>query len=330
MLTRDAMRTSDAIKKILQEQGRVTGNELSNLLNLTDRAIRKQLFKLLEKGDVLKVGKPPKVYYLLAKKSHLKTNPEKIDLKTQKFIDKNYLYISPGGERVSGMAGFEVWCQRVKLPLASTADSYIKTLNLYYRLRKDGLIDGLQKLKKTFTKIGLDYLFYLDFYSIDRFGKTKLGQLLLYAKQSQNKILMKELAADIKPKVKKLIKKYSITSVGYIPPTVKRQVQLMKVLEQELKLSLIKISLTKIKTEVAVPQKTLNKLEDRIENAKKTIVVDDNHIHKNILLIDDAVGSGSTLNETALQIKEKGICKGKIVGLAITGSYKGFDVISEV
>jgi len=52
--------------------------------------------------------------------------------------------------------------------------------------------------------------------------------------------------------------------------------------------------------------------------------------YKNILLIDDAVGSGSTLNETAGQIKRKGICKGQVIGLTITGSFKGFDVISEV
>lgn len=52
--------------------------------------------------------------------------------------------------------------------------------------------------------------------------------------------------------------------------------------------------------------------------------------YNNILLIDDAIGSGATLNETAAQIKNKGICKGKIIGLAITGSFKGFDVISEV
>jgi len=48
------------------------------------------------------------------------------------------------------------------------------------------------------------------------------------------------------------------------------------------------------------------------------------------LLLNDAVGSGATLNETAAQMKLKGIVKGKIIGLAITGSFKGFDVISEV
>ena len=104
----------------------------------------------------------------------------------------------------------------------------------------------------------------------------------------------------------------------------------MRVLEKGLKENSRKVSIVKIKTTVAVPQKTLNKLEDRIENAKKTLIVEENSIFNNILLIDDAVGSGATLNETARKIKEKKICKGKIIGLAITGSFKGFDVISEV
>ena len=47
-------------------------------------------------------------------------------------------------------------------------------------------------------------------------------------------------------------------------------------------------------------------------------------------MVDDAVGSGATLNEIAKKIRDRKICKGKIIGLAITGSFKGFDVISEV
>ena len=91
-----------------------------------------------------------------------------------------------------------------------------------------------------------------------------------------------------------------------------------------------KLSIIKVKTNITVPQKSLSKLGDRIENARKTIIVNDKNTYKNILLVDDAVGSGSTLNETAKQLKEKGVCTGAIIGLAITGSFKGFDVISEV
>jgi predicted amidophosphoribosyltransferase len=50
---------------------------------------------------------------------------------------------------------------------------------------------------------------------------------------------------------------------------------------------------------------------------------------KRLLLIDDAVGSGATMNEIALKIKQKGLSDA-VLGVAITGSYKGFEVISEL
>ena len=59
-------------------------------------------------------------------------------------------------------------------------------------------------------------------------------------------------------------------------------------------------------------------------------MVDGKNHYENILLIDDAVGSGSTINETSAQIRAKGLCKGKIIGFVVTRSFKGFDVISEV
>lgn len=323
------MPTKSKILQLLKQNGQVTGNELSGYLGLSDRAVRKQLKNLLEDGKVLKMGTPPKVYYYLNEEKMQKDIPY-LDKNTEEFINNNYLYISPIGERLDGVSGFVEWCKKTNQPVEKTAKNYVESINKYYKFKRHGLINGTLKLKNTFQKTGLEKLYYLDFYSIDRFGKTKLGQLLLYAKQSQNKLLMKEISTSIRPKILRLIKRLNVTGIGFIPPTVKRQFQFMKELQKNLRLDLNEISIVKAKISYMTPQKTLNKLEDRIENAKKTIIVDDKNIHKNILLIDDAVGSGATLNETSLQIKKKKLCTGKIYGLAIVGSFKGFDVISEV
>ena len=48
-----------------------------------------------------------------------------------------------------------------------------------------------------------------------------------------------------------------------------------------------------------------------------------------MLLIDDALGSGATLNETAQKIKSQRLAE-TVIGLAITGSFSGFEIISEV
>ena len=152
---------------------------------------------------------------------------------------------------------------------------------------------------------------------------------MLYAKQSQSKKLITELIHEIKPRIELFIKKWKVDAVGFIPPTVKRELQLMKEIERQLNLSLQIISLVKVKKEISVPQKTLTKLDDRVENATSSIVLDESRKFKTILLIDDALGSGATLNETARKIKGQGLAD-TVIGLAITGSFSGFEVISEV
>ena len=324
------MNTSQKIIKYIGEHKQASGKELSDYIpHITPRAIRKQLKKLFEKGILTKVGKPPQVFYLLAV-NHTHPSPVTPIKSVQNIINERYLFVTAKGESIYGWSGFVAWCNKTKQDPSKTAKEYIATLRRYDSLKTQGIINGLPKIQKTFAKVFLDKLFYLDFYSIERFGKTKLGQLLLYAKQSQSIPLIHQLTDQIRPQIMRIIKKYKVDGVLFIPPTVKREIQLMKELEKRLNLSVRKISATKIKTEIIVPQKTLSKLEDRVENAQYTIIVSDKHKFANILIIDDAVGSGATLNETARQIKAKGFVSGKIIGLAITGSFKGFDVISEV
>ncbi|KKR34834.1 MAG: hypothetical protein UT67_C0006G0013 [Candidatus Magasanikbacteria bacterium GW2011_GWA2_40_10] len=324
------MTTSDKIIDYINQNGQVTGAEILNYLGISRQALYKHFPKLLASGKIKKIGKPPKVFYSINK--DLPTDSQDISLSEieKRKIKDQFFIITPVGDRLQGVEAFTYWCDRNKLPYKKTAEEYIKTLEKYESYKKNGLISGKSKLQSSFTNTYLDEIFYLDFYSIERFGKTKLGQLLLYAKQSQNLDLMKEIIQIVKPKVDEIINKYQIDGIGFIPPTVKRERQFMKVLENGLNTNLRTISIEKASTFVNVPQKTLNRLEDRIENASKTIIVTENSTFKNILLIDDAVGSGSTLNETAKKIKEKGICKEKIIGLALTGSFKGFNVINEV
>lgn len=57
--------------------------------------------------------------------------------------------------------------------------------------------------------------------------------------------------------------------------------------------------------QVPIAQKTLSKLEERIKNAQQSIFIKDINInHERILIIDDAIGSGATLNEVAAKIKQ--------------------------
>jgi phosphoribosylpyrophosphate synthetase len=229
----------------------------------------------------------------------------------------------------SGYQGFVAWATKRGEPLKKTAEEYVKTLKKYQEYQSDGLIDGLYKMKHTYSDVYLDQVFYLDFYSIERFGKTKLGQLLLYAKQSQNRDMMRELARIAREPIEKVISRYQVEAVGYIPPSVRREIQFMRELQRQLAVALPNLSIEKVAADIVVPQKTLGRLEDRIANAKATIIVRDKKQFDTVLLIDDALGSGATLNETAKKLKSQHVAK-QVIGLAITGSFSGFEIISEV
>lgn len=321
--------TSNKIIAYIKEKKQATAKELTDYLEISPRAVFKQLKKLTTEDRLIKHGKPPIVYYSLPVQALPKTETG-LPAKISNYINSRYLLITPEGQIREGLDGFGYWCQKQNLPLKKTAQEYLKTGNKYDLFKKNGYISGLEKFKSSFNQVFLDEIYYLDFYSLERFGKTKLGNLLLYAKQSQNKKLIKSVGALTKEKIYSLVKKKKIGAIGFIPPTVKREIQFLKELEKEYNFNLPKVKILKATADIAVPQKTLSKLNDRLANAAKSIFVPDQPAQKNILLIDDAVGSGATFNETAKKIRRRGLAKGKIIGLALTGSFKGFDVISEV
>jgi dimeric dUTPase (all-alpha-NTP-PPase superfamily) len=323
--------TGQKILSFIKERGEVSPKEIQQFAGIGAPALFRQLKKLLTTDQISKIGKPPRVFYCIAKEE-IKQIALNLDEKNKNIIEKNYLTFTLQGEMLSGIKGFVYWCTKQGLPLEKTAHEYLETLKKYAFYKKDNLIKGTDKLKSTFPQTHLDELYYLDFYTLERFGKTKLGALTLYAKQNQDKTLIKEIYQETKNKIINLIQKNNIQALAFVPPTVKRTVQLQKELEKLIlaDTNLPKINLVKAQKTIAIPQKSLNKLEERVENARNTIIVDDQRSFANVLLIDDAVGSGATLNETANKLKNRHVCTGKLVGLAIVGSFKGFPVISEI
>lgn len=321
--------TAERIVQYIAEHKEVTPRQLREYLGIGAPALFRQLKKLQTQGQIIKTGSAPKVFYSLAAAGLTDTTDTKLPPKLAQLIERRWLSISALGQIEEGLNGFSAWCQQFKLPVAKTALEYQRTLLKYDQYKKGGLINGLPKITNTFARVYLDELYYLDFYSIERFGKTKLGALLLYAKQSQKRGLMQRLFAVVRPKIQALLTKKKIAAVGFIPPTVQRLTQLQKELERNLALELPTLKIVKATGTVAVAQKTLSKLADRVTNAAGSIFVEKVPKVNRILLIDDAVGSGASLNETARKLKDKNP-QAHVIGLAITGSFKGFDVLNEV
>ena len=304
--------------------------DLVSHLGLGNVAIHRQLKTLVGSGKLAKAGSPPKVFYTLASKS-----PGEI-AETNKLLDKYFAYVDPTGQLTTGISGFRVWLKNV-----SKSDQEASLLARYTQDRENvnflffspqGWIDATQNVSKTFsTDISLKGVYYLDFYSLPTFGKTRLGSLMLYAKQSENKELIWQTADESAKTINKLINHLNVDAIGYVPHSILRKTQFLKEFAKRLNLHLPQITLTKAYPgKIRVAQKTLSRLEERITNAKETIFVETSGVgYSKVLLIDDAVGSGATLNETAKKIKQMGLAK-EVFGFAVVGSLKGFEVIREV
>lgn len=292
--------------------------------------IQYHLADLVTQGKIQKVGKVPRVFYIPAPKKNPSSENEPSYLaEIYLIVEKEFLYISSIGERTYGWKGFQIWCAERGFDSVKKATEYLDLWKSYERERINGFFSGTKKITDTFHDTTLDSLVYIDFYALPIFGKTKIGQLLLYAKQSQNRPIIDEIISLARPKILSYIEEHRIEAVGFIPPSIKRKVQFMNIFRDNLNTGLPRISIEKAYVDIVRPQKTLSKLSERIENARDTMFISSKESYKNILLIDDAVGSGATLHEVAKKLKHLSIAT-TIYGLSITGSAKGFDIINEV
>jgi predicted amidophosphoribosyltransferase/DNA-binding transcriptional ArsR family regulator len=329
---------------ILQNHG-ITAKKIQDKLGISQPTLFKHLKSLIDEEKIVKIGRPPKVIYKLHDKQirkdrHLKVSLGNFDEVVQDYrilpavaevIEDKYLYISPVGILYYGLTGFINWCNVKSLEISKTANEYLQAHSKYQKYNQNGIIDASFKLQDSFqNEVHLDKLFYVDFYAYERFGKTKLAQLTFQAKQSQDTGLMKQIYSLVKDPINHVLEKYEIDAVAFIPPTVDRKVQFQSELKEILNLPLPHLKLIKLYNDTPVQQKTLKSKEDRILNASSTIFVDDDRVFENILLIDDFVGSGSTINQTAKKLRDKNLITGKLYGIALTGSFKGFEVINQV
>ncbi len=297
-------------------------------LGLSEKTIYKHLASLLKAKKIEKNGDKGKIFYTTR---NIDSTLSEIKNLNDTLIESYYIYVSPNGEIIRGLQGFNTWCNKNSLNSKKVKAQYIKRLKELNKLKKNGLLSGKDKILSGQKDLFIDEVFFSDFYTFNHFGKTKLGQLIYVAKNSQNVELIDEISTIIYQSIQYLIDKYAIKMICYIPPTIDRKIQIMHELENSLNIQLPKIKIEKVSSKTKIAQKTLKKLEDRIINAQKTISVNPiQEIIGNVLIIDDATGSGATLNETAKKIKLISKRKTKIIGYTVVGSYKGFDVISEV
>jgi len=329
--------TRDRVIEYIVSNRQARVDDLVKFLGLSHVAIHKQLRWLIDNGILQKAGKPPLVFYTLIPKSDVyESQQPHFPKDILDAIEANFLSITPDGRLLYGVEGFIYWANlyQKNKPLLSLAQNYKKIIEEKKRyVMPDGWIDATIKLTSTFKESYVDRLLYQDVYSYPIFGRTKLAKLVMHAKQSESKSLIDQIAAIVKPVIEKIIKKYDIDAIGFIPPTVPRPLQFMDEFQANLNLPLSKIDIVKVMAgEIPIPQKTLAKLEERILNARSSMYLRHTRepSYANVLLIDDVAGSGASFNETASKLKGVRIGHNRIIAFATVGNIKGYDVIRQI
>lgn len=246
-----------------------------------------------------------------------------------KLINEHYYSLTPLGEELEGVEGLAKWCEIRGYNFDTKAQEYVSIINQYYPPNLKQPIDFTDKLKNTFENVAIKKVWAVDYYNFEIFGKTKLGTQVMIAKQTGDKKSTKELIDKINPQIDKIVESYSIEAIAFVSPTIQRQSQLMSKLDNNVAAQIPRIRVHKVGARILIAQKTLKSLEDRVLNAAQTFVVESPKQYKNVLIVDDALGSGATLNEIAKLIIKKKIAE-NCYGIVLVSSPSGYEIINEV
>ena len=336
-----------SIKKILDlflYHELLSPKDIIEFSKLQKSVVHKYLKQLYDEWKLQKIGKPPSVQYKLSE-SEQKIQWE-IDVKEKNLtrlifwyqeriiLDKAFLKFWPTGRLYTWIQGLAGWCHDCSLGYHQKIDDYIKIVK-YIESQQDEcwLLSADEAFGKDFEEKYVDKAYYADQYKYMDFWRGKLAELTFYAKQSQNKKLIAESIAEILPKLECHILRQKYDALAIIPWSIKRENQLLRFLKKELEsFGLPFVNIVKYSSSgICIPQKSLKTRRERIDNAKNTIFIDDENMqqYKKVFLIDDFVGSWSTLNETAKKLKEQWVQE--VVGFAfVWNTNLHYEVIREI
>jgi len=183
-----------------------------------------------------------------------------------------------------------------------------------------------------FTSVLEDIFFSGCYLGVDN-KKTKLASMISTGKNEENIEIILKIAKCISPSLNSIIKENKIEYIAFIPPTKIRKVQFIDVIRSALELNLVNIELKKCNlTQKQAEQKSLRDYASRYANAKDSIILTDPNlkINGNVLIFDDVVETGVSVNECANIIDKFAITEIKIFGYAIVLNQGGVDCICDI
>jgi hypothetical protein len=330
------------ILDLLQNSGELGVSEISTRLGKSSTIIHKYLLALVAEWKVSKKWTAPHTTYILKDNTWVKEDISvsyeqviwPIPYSDQRILGEIFTKFSPTGKRYDGAIGWITWCQVRWLDPIIKSKNYIQ-ISEYLRSLEDscGLLSATDIYSRSLDEKWLDELYYADQYTWMEFGRWRLAEIAFYAKQSQNKPLIQETIDLVLPRLLCMIRSGGYDAIAMTPWSIERKNQLLKYLQYALlvcDLPFVRV-IKYYENNIRIPQKSLKTRDERIQNARNTIYIHDPDIseYKKVLLIDDFVGSGATMNETAKKLKDEGVQV--VIGFALVGNLDlKYEVINEL
>ena len=195
-------------------------------------------------------------------------------------------------------------------------------------------LEGVFCADTEYIHIGESNMMSLPATLLEILNKTQTGK----HRSLSLKTLLEKSANSFAKSIHKLIQEKEIDAVAFIPPTnEEREIDIAHILKYKFdttsphKIPALHITRSYGDVTVIKPQKSIPELKERIRNAEETFRVSHpKTMSKNLLLIDDFIGSGATVSAIARKCKRKRIAE-KVYAAALVGTdTKKFTVTSFV
>lgn len=329
-----------------QSHDLLSPTQISDMLWKSKVIIHKYLKELVKQGKLEKKWQGAHTLYHLAwnivsshKKPDISKSLSGLSYEDTLILEDEFYKFAENGVLLQWREGFILWCESRNLNPNEKAQSFVKIKKHIDKVKNScGVIDATEAFSKHVEKLCMQKVFYADQYNRMEFGRGKLAEMTFFAKQSQNRNLIQQCISQILLNIECLTKQHKIDAIAIVPRSISRSNQLLKILKQELSyLWLHFVQIIKyFPWKIPIPQKSLKSREQRTRNAQETIIIDDKLLtkdskspYKRVLLIDDFVGSGATLNQTAQKLQTAGVQH--IFWFAFVGNTNlSYEVINEV
>ncbi|MDE0243333.1 MAG: winged helix-turn-helix transcriptional regulator [Candidatus Kaiserbacteria bacterium] len=308
--------------------------DLQKKMGVSLVTVHHHLKELCQDGYVEKWGRPPSVIYRLVPE-------ESIDRIPSDVVENHFVFKDPVGNILVGSKGFLQW-SRHALKQKTLYEKVLDYEAYIQKLKEQNVhVFSHEKEQRLREEVGeplhIKKILFLFPYALPDFGKTKEYLLLERAKEgdSRNKKYAEELIALFFPALERFVQEKNIDAVAFVPPSASREFQIMsrmKKLFSEMKGDMPIIPLKKKHGETVQQQKNLKYPAERLENADKTFYIptEGEKAYHRVLLVDDFVGSGATLNQIAKKMISQGVGE-EVFGITIIGSMeKKFPVVRKV